>query len=183
MHLLILDLDETLIYADKSPLERSHDFRAGDYYVYKRPYLDDFISNCFLNFTVAVWTTSTDIYAKEIVGNIFPDTGKLAFVWDRNRCIRRYDSENGEYYWIKDLKKIKKYGFTLDQILMIDDTPRKIERNYGNIVRISEWIGNTEDKELPCLSKYLQTLKDSDQIRKIEKRNWYNQIKITEQID
>ncbi|MDQ4120460.1 MAG: hypothetical protein M3209_03335 [Acidobacteriota bacterium] len=37
--LLVLDLDETLIYATEEELERKADFRAGQYLVYKRPFL------------------------------------------------------------------------------------------------------------------------------------------------
>jgi hypothetical protein len=36
--LLILDLDETLIYAAEIPLARSPDFLVYDYHLYKRPY-------------------------------------------------------------------------------------------------------------------------------------------------
>ena len=45
--LLILDLDETLIFATERPLTREADFRVGPYHVYGRPGLADFLDQCF----------------------------------------------------------------------------------------------------------------------------------------
>ncbi len=42
---------------------------------------------------------------------------------------------------------------------MLDDTPRKLERNYGNLVRITEWLGDLGDRELLLLIEhYIQFL-------------------------
>jgi len=57
-------------------------------------------------------------------------------------------------------------------MIVVDDTPRKLERNYGNLVRITEWLGDLDDRELLLLIKYLTKLKDVENIRKIEKRGW-----------
>ena len=43
MKLLVLDLDETLIHATESALERKADFRTELYHVYIRPYINDFL--------------------------------------------------------------------------------------------------------------------------------------------
>jgi hypothetical protein len=45
--LLILDLDETLVYATKKSVDVGHDFRVLDYYVRKRPHLDEFLERIF----------------------------------------------------------------------------------------------------------------------------------------
>jgi TFIIF-interacting CTD phosphatase-like protein len=71
--LLILDLDETLIYATEASLPRKADFLVGQYHVYKRPFLDAFLKSCLDWFEVAVWTSSTPLYAIEIVSVIFRD--------------------------------------------------------------------------------------------------------------
>lgn len=68
--LLVLDLDETLIYATEERLEAEPDFAVGQYYVYKRPFLKEFLEFCFDNFEVAIWTSSTRNYAEGIVKNI-----------------------------------------------------------------------------------------------------------------
>ncbi len=65
--LLILDLDETLVYATKKSADVGHDFRVLDYYVRKRPHLDEFLERIFDWFEVAVWTSAGGIYAAEVV--------------------------------------------------------------------------------------------------------------------
>ena len=44
--LLRLDLDETLIHGSVHALPVGHDFMCGEYFVYKRPYVDEFIREC-----------------------------------------------------------------------------------------------------------------------------------------
>jgi len=44
--LLILDLDETLIYATETALDRPADFSVYGYHVYRRPHLDAFLATC-----------------------------------------------------------------------------------------------------------------------------------------
>ena len=77
-----------------------------------------------------------------------------------------------EPYYIKNLSKLKRKGFRLEHIIMVDDTPKKLEKNYGNLVRITEWLGNIRDKELLKLIKYLTDLKEAENVRTIEKRWW-----------
>lgn len=59
--LLILDLDETLIYATQNELNIPYDFKFDKYFVYERPHLKQFladISNIFqLEFGVQLATT------------------------------------------------------------------------------------------------------------------------------
>ena len=84
--LLILDLDETLIYATEEKLEHESDFIVGQYFVYQRPFIESFLDFCFENFEVAVWTTATKFYAEEILNTILKEEYKLNFLWTRERC-------------------------------------------------------------------------------------------------
>jgi TFIIF-interacting CTD phosphatase-like protein len=177
--LLILDLDETLIYSTETPLARKSDFLVYSYYVYKRPNLDNFIATCFEWFDVAVWTSSGAEYAASIVAAIFPDPHLLKFVWASDRCSiainynhNLIDGYYPTYYSRKPLKKVKKYGYKLESIIAVDDTPRKWEKSYGNLVRIAPFEGDESDRELNYLLDYLNTLKDAENIRSIEKRGW-----------
>ena len=172
MKLLILDLDETLIHATEEPLTRQADFKTELYSVYKRPFVDRFLEFCFQNFKVGVWTTAGKEFAEEVVQNIFTSDYTLEFLWSYQRCTRVFDSETLEVYYIKNLKKLKRKGYLLEEIIMVDDTPRKLERNYGNLVRVTEWLGEQNDRELLLLIQYLDYLKDLENIRKIEKRGW-----------
>ncbi len=54
----------------------------------------------------------------------------------------------------------------------MDDTPAKSRSNYGNAIYIKEFLGDMKDQELKYLRDYLLTLKNVDNVRAIEKRNW-----------
>ena len=176
MKLLILDLDETLIHATEKPLEREADFITELYYVYKRPYIERFLKFCFENFLVGVWTTAGEEFAKIVVKNLFPNNYYLQFLWSHIRCTRKYDPEIMKSYYIKNLAKLKRKRYRLEQIIMLDDTPQKLENNYGNLVRVNEWLGDTSDRELLYLMAYLAELKEMKNIRKVEKRGWQNRF-------
>ena len=170
--LLILDLDETLIFAAERPLARAADFHVGPYHIYRRPGLADFLNRCFELFDVAVWTSSSPLYAEEVVGTVFPDSSHLAFVWAGDRCTPRYDLETGEHCAQKNLKKIKGRGYPLGSVIAVDDSPEKWRQNYGNLVRVAPYQGAEEDTELPSLASYLHFLEGQPDIRAIEKRQW-----------
>lgn len=174
MKLLILDLDETLIHATEEPSARQADFKTELYFVYKRPFVDRFLAFCVQNFKVGVWTTAGEEFAEEVVQNIFAPDYNLEFLWPHQRCTRVFDSETLEVYYIKNLKKLKRQGYRLEEMIMVDDTPRKLARNYGNLVRINEWLGEQSDRELLLLIQYLDYLKNVENIRKVEKRGWQN---------
>jgi len=181
--LLVLDIDETLIYSTKEKLDREPDFKIENYFVYKRPYLDEFIDQINKSYKIGIWSSASDDYVTEIVKQIIPSSIQLEFIWGRSRCVyrrnfhrdeKRYVSTNhsSHYNYIKPLKKLKRKGFKLDRILIIDDTPHKSQDNYGNAIYPSEYKGNLNDNELIQLSKYLDTLKDKTDVRNIEKRTW-----------
>jgi TFIIF-interacting CTD phosphatase-like protein len=174
--LLILDLDETLIYAAEASLPRKADFLVGQYHVYKRPFLDAFLKSCLDWFEVAVWTSSTPLYAIEIVSVIFEDPEILSFVWASDHCTVVYDIEWFEYYNRKNLKKVKRKGYRLESIIAVDDTPQKWERSYGNLVRVNPFEGDERDDELKYLLLYLEQLRYAENIRSVEKRFWRNQL-------
>lgn len=175
--LLILDLDETLVYATEKRLSQTEDFRIGPYFVYQRPDLRRFIEFAFDYFKVAVWTSSGTSYANEVVRAIFENLEKLEFVWTRERSTRRFDLDSAEDHWIKDLKKARRLGFSLESIVVIDDSPEKLKRNYGNTIYVTPFMGDPLDQELRKLQTYLLWLKDVPNVRLIEKRNWRTALK------
>ena len=173
--LLILDLDETLVHATEVRLSIQEDFIVGPYFVYRRPHLKRFLEFCLSNFEVAVWSSSTEDYAIELAKRLFPSLTSLAFLWARRRCTRRCDFENGEWYWVKDLKKVRRKGYDLEQVIVVDDSPQKLERHYGNLIRVREFNGAQDDDELLLLEPYLKTLAGEEKIRSLEKRKWRTQ--------
>lgn len=172
--LLILDLDETLIHATETKLEIDSDFQYAGYYVYKRPNLIEFLIEMNQYFKLAIWSSADDKYVNDVTELIKPTEIEFEFVWARNRCTIRRDYELDQYVPEKRLKKVKKQGFRLEKSLIVDDSPEKTKDNFGNAIYILPFEGNQNDNELKMLSKFLKTIKDSENVRKIEKRGWRN---------
>lgn len=170
--LLILDLDETLIYASEKELDFLADFQFDKYFVYKRPYLDKFLIEISKYFTIGIWSSAEDIYVNQIVQKIKPQSINFEIIWGRSRCSLKRNETFDTYFYEKRVDKLKKKGFNLEQILIVDDTPEKSRNNYGNAIYINEFKGDNSDKELIYLFDYLLTLKNVENVRSIEKRNW-----------
>ena len=186
--LLILDLDETLIYATRQPLRRQADFRLAAYHVYRRPHLSAFLEAVHEVYLLAVWSSASDSYVAEMVQRIVPSEIPLEFAWGRSRCVQKtnYDLEEqgqdgryldaGHYHFVKPLKKVKRLGYSLERTLIVDDTPHKSRLNYGNAIYPEPYYGDVQDEELPLLATYLMKLANCRNVRRIEKRGWRRQV-------
>lgn len=173
--LLVLDLDETLVFASDVALSREADFRIGPYHMYERPHVHQFIAHVLERFQVGVWTASGEQYAAQVVERLFP-RDVLKFVWSSQRCTITRDWRTGGYQAIKKLEKLKAKGYRLESIIAIDDTPAKYARSFGNLVTVSEFTGEVHDDELLHLMHYLEQLAGVANVRTIEKRHWRRSI-------
>ena len=99
--LLILDLDETLIYGTETELARPADFRVGPFYVYRRPHVDEFLAAIAEWYTLAIWSSATIDYVSDIASCIRPPDTQWLFVWGRNRCTKYIDHERFETIFLK----------------------------------------------------------------------------------
>ena len=173
--LVILDLDETLVRATGNPALDPPDFMLDAFRVRLRPRLQDFLRSVSLFADIAIWSSASDSYVEEMIRRITPPGISFRFAWARSRCTRRYDTEHLEEYWVKDLKKVRKLGYSLERILIVDDSPEKIERHYGNHVRIEPFYGDLEDRILPRLAIFLGRFAQVENVRTVEKRGWDRQ--------
>lgn len=181
--LLILDLDETLIHSesmrDELALNQNYeyDFKFKNfgrtfYYTNKRPYLEQFLEYAYENFDVAIWTAAGEDYAKEILKNIGILESSLKFLYTKDKCTLRVNHDYSKYYGVKNLNKIRKIGYDLNRVLIIDDIRETAVENYGNLILIKSFINNSDDCELLKLISYLEKIKDEPNYRRIEKRGW-----------
>jgi len=175
--LLILDLDETLVWATTKRPVQPCDFRAFSYFVTKRPHLERFLESVFSWFEVAVWTSSGEDYAGVVVREVFGDPARLAFVWSAKRCTQRFDQRTAEYHVLKDLRKVKRLGYSLERVLVIDDSPEKLGRHYGNHLRLRAFEGDPEDRELLDALPFLAWIRTQENFRRIEKRDWRQPVR------
>ncbi|MCY1000827.1 HAD family hydrolase [Myxococcus sp. MISCRS1] len=179
--LLVLDLDETLIHARETPLARAADLEVFGYHVYLRPHLARFLADCARRFRLALWSAASDDYVAALTERILPPGLRLDFAWGRSRCTFAVDSariqEEGfmdpsHYGYVKKLRKLRRRGYRLERVLIVDDTPATCVHNHGNAIYVKPFEGDVEDAELPALSRYLATLADLPDVRRLEKRGW-----------
>ena len=101
------------------------------------------------------------------------------FIWRRNEATQKkqvddfYETGNDpEIYYVKSLKKVKRKGYKLNRILIVDDSPPKSQLNYWNAIHPKSYKGDVNDDELLKLIEYLEHIKNEQNFRTIEKRNW-----------
>lgn len=181
--LLILDVDETLVRAtdpDDEPPPPRVDFRVGRFPVMKRPHVEDFLRWCFASpiFKTAVWSAASDDYVRGVLAHLLLPHEEPAFVFTGRRCTRHWVSSDewertGErHVKLKDLKKVRARGYSLDRVLALDDTAALYRRSYGNLVRIQPFHGDLADAELLRVRPFLERWFSAPSVRRIEKRGW-----------
>jgi RNA polymerase II subunit A small phosphatase-like protein len=159
------------------------DFRICDVWpAIERPYVHKFLHWAFQEFEVGIWSSATQDYVDDFVDKVITDAqhGEPLFKYARDRCVHspvidpwaRHDVQQIEY--IKDLKKVKKYGYPIDFTIAVDNTPSKFKRQYGNLVAIPDFYGDPDDRYLLKLMDYLAYLKTVPNVREIDKRGWWN---------
>lgn len=155
--LLVLDLDETLIFANRKITDRTPDFvtdlgRA----FYKRPYLDEFLNYCRHNFELGLWTQSSDGRLEDVAWNLFVGFD-LKFKWGRDHCSK----DEGGYPIIKDLRKIEtELKIPLSKVIVVDDEQEHYTtEGKKNILKfVRPWHGELDDNYLERLPELLDML-------------------------
>ena len=171
--LIVLDLDETLLHADDTNKEipTPCDFTFETYRVWLRPGLEDFLKSLNTWADLAIWSSSTEDYLAAMLSH-FPWQPDWRFRSHRDHCTLRRNPELDSWTFTKNLDKITRLGFSLDRVLMVDDSPEKIPRHYGNLVPMPPFYGEPDDPFLRLLANYLASLAPLPSIRRIEKRHW-----------
>jgi len=187
-NILILDIDETLIYGwdpKLDPIEarpQKIDFETcGRFQIMKRPHVDSFLRWCFQNdlFGVAVWSAAGKCHVEGVLENIcLPhELNTLEFVFYGNKCtsILQFPDDSGDdirYLNIKDLKKVRRKGYDINRILVLDDQSRIWQRSYGNIICVKPFRGLNDDELLKVQPFIEQCFQNPQGVRGIEKRFW-----------
>jgi carboxy-terminal domain RNA polymerase II polypeptide A small phosphatase len=155
--LLVFDLDETLIHARHQRLPIKEDFKYDEYYVYKRPYLDDFLLECSQNYSLAIWSSAENDYVKNIAKQLIINDLKFDFVWSLKNCWLKIAQVKDDYWgitrrepqYIKPLEKIRRKGYKLSNLLIVDDSSYKVIDNQPNSYYIIKpFEGDIKDNEL-----------------------------------
>jgi RNA polymerase II subunit A small phosphatase-like protein len=168
--LLILDIDETLLHASIHNLDRPCDYKAERTWVYKRPYVDEFLHYCHEFFQIAVWTSARASFAEEIFSQVFPYLS-LQFIHSQQHCLTIVDEHNQETS-IKPINTLNQLGFDLKRVLVIDDSPEKHCLNPDNLIPVRPYRAEEDDDELHLLKKYLHHIKEQENFLALHKYHW-----------
>jgi RNA polymerase II subunit A small phosphatase-like protein len=145
--LLIFDLDETLVHASERELGRAADILCPPYFIYKRPFINELLAKLSPRYDFAVWSSSSPEYVNFLVPALFGPF-RIEFAWASDRCVQRVDVRSNGYVYIKDLRKVQKFGYALDQVTILDDSPEKIVRQPRNHILVSPFYGDEKDEKL-----------------------------------
>ncbi|ODV58124.1 Nem1-Spo7 phosphatase catalytic subunit NEM1, partial [Ascoidea rubescens DSM 1968] len=172
---LILDLDETLIHslskssrlsitssAHMVEVKLNNNNIPTLYYVYKRPYCDEFLNIVSQWFNLIIFTASVKEYADPIINLLEKDKFYFQKRLYRDNCTLN-KGINGIGY-IKDLKILNTH---LSKVIMIDNSPISYSKNLENAIRIEGWINDPTDVELLELIPLLKALRYTNDVRTI----------------
>jgi len=143
--LLILDLNGLLVYREYvKNLETipKDAMKIGNFLVWKRPGIEDFIKMIFLHFDVAVWSSVSKYNIMELSKNIFEEFyDKLKFCWCQEECdITEHPLKSFKKLYKKNLEKVwetyTEYNET--NTIIIDDTELKMVSNPPKCVMICQ---------------------------------------------
>lgn len=169
---LILDLDETLIFAHNKSSDKDYDEQIDLYigegkthsiYVYYRPFLKDFLEYVSNYWEIGIFTSSSNIYANAIIERFDPHNKYISFRLFKNNCYRDCNK-----HLIKDLEIIQ--NRSLDEMVIVDNSINSIIYQLDNCIPIVPFFGNPNDQELVGLAKYLDFLNDQTNLRKFNRK-------------
>ena len=137
---VVLDLDETLVYARDGPLR----IRPGC-----RELLAMLAEHCEL----VVWTAGERAYAHSVIEDLDP---RKEYV---RHCIYRHPKWfTGQLGQVKDLRLLNR---KMDRLVIVENTPDCIRSNIHNGIIVSDFLGK-EDTALHSLYQILQKLISSE---------------------
>ncbi|KAF5738282.1 putative Carboxy-terminal domain RNA polymerase II polypeptide A small phosphatase [Tripterygium wilfordii] len=160
---VFLDLDETLVHSNRDPPPNQFDFvvrpkidgNLMNFYVLKRPGLDEFLE--FLNgkFEVVVFTAGLKEYASLVLDRI-DKKGVISHRLYRDSC-KEVDGR-----FVKDLSAT---GRELNRVVIVDDNPNACAFQPENAIQIRPFIDDQRDEELMRLVKFFEGCDCFDDMR------------------
>ncbi|XP_068666234.1 uncharacterized protein [Aristolochia californica] len=162
---LVLDLDETLVHSSLEQCENADftfqvNFNLMEHTVYVRcrPYLKEFMERVAGLFEIIVFTASQSIYAEQLLNMLDPKRRLFRHRVFRESCV----FVEGNY--LKDLSVL---GRDLACVIIIDNSPQAFGFQVDNGIPIQSWFHDPNDRALPELLPFLETLVGVDDVRPI----------------
>ncbi|KAI0684197.1 HAD-like domain-containing protein, partial [Cytidiella melzeri] len=161
---LVLDLDETLVHSSLRPVP-SPDYIVPveiennwhNFYVLKRPGVDNFMRKMGELYEVVVFTASLAKYADPVLDRLDPGH-TVAHRLFRESCF----NHRGNY--VKDLSQL---GRPIADTIILDNSPASYIFHPHNAVPVSSWFNDPHDTELTDLCPFLEDLSVTGDVRGI----------------
>lgn len=170
--LLVFDLDETLVHCVTDNIEKAdkiitvilatgEKIKAG---VNIRPYAVECLKELAEHFELVVFTASHENYANVVIDILDPNHTLFSKRLFRNSCIKT-DID----LFIKDLRIL---NHDLKSVIIVDNSIFSFAFQLDNGIPIIPFYDDKEDHILPKIKDYLMTLKDLDDFRIINMKNF-----------
>ncbi|KAI0986738.1 hypothetical protein GJ496_008010 [Pomphorhynchus laevis] len=169
--ILVLDLDETLIHSQvdsihkrltNSPPDFCIKIKLGDenvrFFVYKRPFVDDFLSTICQWFELVIFTASLERYGSAIADNLDSERKLITRRFFRQHCTPCFNGPT------KDLSIVSK---DLSSIIIIDNSPVAYQLYKQNAIPIKSWFSDRNDRALLNLLPFLDALRFTADVRSV----------------
>ena len=144
-NLIVIDLNGLLMQRSFSPLGASssgfridQDAKVGNFYVYNRPHMREFLDFLHANFTVGVWSSATEYNSRMLVRHLWgkKKEKQLAFVWGQEKCtnVGVFTEPRVKPVFLKELDKLWSFNAVMEKFrdgrtVLIDDSPYKAVNN------------------------------------------------------
>jgi len=159
---LVLDLDETLVHSSFKSIQQADyivpveiDHHWHNFYVLKRPGVDDFLREMGLIYEVVVFTASLSVYADPVLDKL-----------DVHRAVShrlfRESCYNHKGNYVKDLSQL---GRPMADTIILDNSPASYIFHPNNAVPVSSWFNDPHDTELTDMCPFLADLQTTDDVR------------------
>jgi hypothetical protein len=160
--LVILDLNGTLADIKNKPYSGiKPDFVIHSKFVYKRPYLDEFLEFLFSTdrLQIGVWTSCIPKNAKAISDRVFKDEYRnhLQFLFTRDHCQK---IPGPGFRTTKDLQMVWNLGkgWNQENTFILDDSSEKLQYQPNNLILVKPFQAGKEDVELIRIKEHLISL-------------------------
>ncbi|EOY27904.1 Haloacid dehalogenase hydrolase domain-containing protein [Theobroma cacao] len=153
---IVLDLDETLVHSCLDPPPPRYDFIVSrnmdgvtiNFYVLKRPGIDEFLETISKKYELVVFTAGHVAYASKVLDTLDPK-GLISHRLYRDSCKQ----VRGRF--VKDLSRL---GRDLRKTVIVDDNPKSFALQPKNGIPIKPFVGDQLwDNELMKLTVFFET--------------------------
>ncbi|XP_055804926.1 uncharacterized protein LOC129873776 [Solanum dulcamara] len=160
---IFLDLDETLVHSNPNPPPEKYDFivrpvidgHRVEFYVLKRPFMDEFLEFLSDKFEVVVFTAGLKEYASLVLDRI-DRKGLISHRLYRNSC------KEVDGMFVKDLSD---KGRDMKRVVIVDDNPNSYLFQPENAIPIRPFTDDLADGELKKLIEFLGGCNEVEDMR------------------